>query len=119
MSLSEREEHGRVPSTTMTVRFRISDDKIYVNFPMKPLARDLELRKLVLFDISVVNLKGSRGEAIARLGNTLYIEYRKELGEMNIYEVGLEQLHAKRAIRNKYPVTRRVFSFVGRFRGGD
>ena len=107
-----------VPKTVSSLRFRALRDNIYVSFPTRVLARPLRLRSIVFFDVSTVRLDADgKGEAIASLGNTLYIDYDEHLREMKVYETGIQELREGKVMRNKFVFARRLSHLFERREG--
>jgi len=106
-----------VPKTAPAIRFRLAERKIHVSFPTRIMRRPLTVRAIVFFDVSTVRIDiDGKGEAIAKLGDTLYLDYDELKGELRDYEIGVQEMREEKMLGNKLIFARRLRRL---FRGGE
>ena len=97
--MADRELPPRpIRNVAQMLRFEIADGRVYI----KPLLalETIEVGEVNFFDVSLVKVTGENtGFALARLGNVLYWEIEGDT--MNVFEVGVEQLHSREILKMK------------------
>ena len=106
-----------IPKQVRILRFTATDTGYEVSFPMHPLV-SLTCKEIEFLDVTIVRLlPNGEGIAVARVpGNTLYLEYSEAEDKLIVMEVGLEQVHEKKPLRNKFVFSRKLMRIVNNFR---
>ena len=106
-----------IPKQVRILRFTATDTGYEVSFPMHPLV-SLTCKEIEFLDVTIVRLlPNGEGIAVARVpGNTLYLEYSEAEDKLIVMEVGLEQVHEKKPLRNKFVLVIFFLFFMIKFR---